>query len=319
MSSMRRSVAAYVFLALLFVTPYCTAQTTSAGSPSTVVAKQGGAIVTLADIDAFAEGIPKKDRPGFFDSPKRLESMITSLLLQKQLAADARKTGLDHDPSVQPQIEQALDQALSKIRIQQFKKDLKLPDFSELAQEEYVGNKEKYVLPGKLSVKHVLISTKARSEDEAKAIADTVEKEAKEHPDQFDALVEKYSEDPSKAGNKGLMTEAGSDRYMPAFSEAAKALKKPGDISPVVKTKFGFHVIKLIERTPDHQQAFADVREQIIERLRTDYVDKAMSNYTDTLRNQPIDANPDLVASLRTRYGMSPALPEAPADPSVEH
>jgi len=170
-----------------------------------------------------------------------------------------------------------------------------------------------------LNVKHVLISTKERGEDEAKAIADTVEKEAKAHPDQFDALVEKYSEDPSKTANKGLMTDAGSNRYMPAFSDAAKALKKPGDISPIVKTKYGFHIIKLVERTAEHQQTFADVREQVVEQLRAEFIEKALKNFTDTLRNLPVDANPELVASLRTRYGSAPASPEPSVESSAGH
>ena len=48
-----------------------------------VVAEQNGAQVTLQDIDAYAAKIPEKDRAGFFDSPKRIESTIMGLLLKK--------------------------------------------------------------------------------------------------------------------------------------------------------------------------------------------------------------------------------------------
>lgn len=312
MSSIRQT-AVVRFCGGLTIALFAAALTKAAESPSTVVAKQGKAIVTLADIDAFADGIPKEQRPGFFNDPTRIENLIGALLLKKQLAAEARETGLDRDPAVQGQIALATDDALSKARTQRFKAELKIPNFDELAKEDYIGHKEKYVVPGKLDVKHVLISTKTRSSEEAKALAATVEKEARAHPDQFDALVEKYSEDPSKEANKGLMQEAGSNRYMPAFSEAARALKKAGDISPVIETKYGFHVLKLVERTPDKQQTFADVREKIVERLRNEYVDKTVRAHTDGLRNQPIDATPELVASLRSRYGTQ----EAPAAPAA--
>jgi parvulin-like peptidyl-prolyl isomerase len=301
---MRRIVALSLFLAASMAASCCFAQGAPTGSPSTVVAKQGDAIVTLSDIDAFAETIPKQDRPGFFDSPKRLDGVITSLLLEKQLALEARSAGYDKDPAEQARIQLAIDKELAKIRVDRFRAGLKMPDFSALAQEEYIGHKETYVIAGKLDVKHILIATKDRSDDEAKTIADTVDKEAKAHPDQFDALVQKYSDDPSKAANKGLMTEAGSSRYVAEFSSAAKALKKPGDISPVVKTKYGYHILELIQRTEDKPQTFAEVRDQIVTRLKAAYVDKQVATHTDEIRNRPVDANKDLVASLRDRYGV---------------
>lgn len=282
-------------------------------SPSTVVAKQGGAVITLTDIDAFAQSIPEKQRAGFFDNPERLQTLIGSLLVKRQLAAEARKLGLDNDALAKAQIELAADDVLAKARMEQFTADLKIPDMTELANEEYLGHKEKYVVHGKFDVKQILISTRSMSDEKAKALAETVRNEAKAHPDQFDALIGKYSDDPDKATTHGLVSEAGSNRYMPQLAKAAKALKKPGDISPVIKTAFGYRVVKLIERTPDHQQTFAEVRDQILAKLRSDYVAKQAKEHTDVMHNEPIDANPDLVASLRTRYGQPPILPGEPA------
>ena len=129
MSSMRRITASCVLPgALAFVSSIAAAQTSNAatgvGAPSTVVATQGSAIVTLSDIDAFATRIPEKERPGFFDNPNRLETLITQILLQKQLAAEARKQGLDQKPSVRNEIEMQTDEVLSRARMQQLKADL---------------------------------------------------------------------------------------------------------------------------------------------------------------------------------------------------
>lgn len=306
-------------LALTFAQMSMAADPAGSDLPAGVVAKQGDASVTLDDIDAFAARIPVEQRAGFFNSPTRIEGVITNLLLQKQLAAEARKEGLDRDPLVVRQIALAEDETLGKVRMQRYKDALKLPSFDELAQEEYVAHKEKYVQHGELVVQHVLISTKSRSEDEAKKLAETVETEAKAHPDQFESLVEKYSEDPSKGSNIGEMEDAGNaSKYVPEFAKASAALKKVGDIAPIVKTQFGFHVIKLIKRTTDMQRSFADVKPEIVARLRSEYIDKQVRTYSDGLRNQPLDANPDLVASLRTRYGETQAVPEtkAPTKPA---
>src|SRR5258708_4929285 len=63
--------------------------------PPGVIATQGGAQVSLQDIDAYAQKIPEKDRAGFFDSPKRIQGVIMNLLVQRQLAAEARAARLD--------------------------------------------------------------------------------------------------------------------------------------------------------------------------------------------------------------------------------
>lgn len=287
----------------MFAAFACSAADGLTGTPSTIVASQGGATVTLEDIDAFANGIPESQRGGFFNSPARIQTTISNLLVQKQLAADARKLGMDKEPLVQAQMHQAADEALGKARMQRFRTDLKVPDLDALAHEEYIGHKENYVTRGKLVVRHVLIGTKERSEADALKLAETVEKEARAHPDQFDALVERYSDDPSKGQNHGEMSDAGnSSKYLPPFVAAASKLKKVGEISPLVKTSYGYHILKLVDRTDDKTRAFSEVKPEIVARLRNEYIDKQVRTFADTMRNLPLDANPDLVASLRSRY-----------------
>jgi peptidyl-prolyl cis-trans isomerase C len=286
--------------------------------PETVVARQGSAVLTMGDIDAFAARIEERQRAGFFNSPKRIETLVSNLLAQRQLAAEAEKAGLEKNASIQAQIKIAQEEILSKAYVDELKSTIKLPNLDQLAHEEYLGHKEKYVIPGKLDVKHILISIDKHSDEEAKAIAEDVRKQAAAHPDDFDALIEKYSEDPSKAQNHGLMTDANNKRYVPQFSAAAAALKIPGEISPVIKTKFGYHVLKLVTRTSDQPQKFDDVKAQIVEQLRTEYIAKAITTQTSEIRNQPIDAKPEVIASLRDRYGTMPTPEDADAAPAKD-
>ncbi len=279
----------------------------------TVIATQGTTRLTFGDVDAFASRIEERQRPGFFNSPKRIENLISNLLVTRQLAAEAEKQGLDKDPAVQAQIRIATEEILSKARMEEMRGALKLPDFNKLAKEEYIGHKEKYVIPGKLDVKHVLIATDKHSDEEAKAIAEDVYKQAAANPADFDALIEKYSEDSSKAANHGLMPDVNPKRYAAPFAAAAAALKVPGEISPVVKTKFGYHVVKLVARTSDTPQTFDQDNAQFVERLRTDYINKQLSDHTDALRNIHIDANPELIVSLRDRYGTAPSVSDVDA------
>ncbi|HSM99957.1 MAG TPA: peptidylprolyl isomerase [Rudaea sp.] len=298
-----RRLRGYTFAAtLLAFTSFACAQDAGGSLPPGVVAEQGGVQVTLTDIDAYAAKIPEKDRAGFFDSPKRIEDSIMTLLLRKQLAAEARKAGLENAPGVQARIEAATEDTLAQVDIEHLRATLKIPSFDELAHEYYLSHPDQFVVPGEIDVEHVLVSSKDRGADAAKAIVGKVEAEAKAHPDQFDALVEKYSDDPSKKDNHGLIADVASGKVVPAFAKAAKALKKPGDISPIVRTEYGYHVLKLVSRKPDTQRTFADVKAQLVEKLRNDWIDQQVAQHTGDMRGKPLNASPDLVASLRTRY-----------------
>lgn len=279
-----------------------------------VVAVQEGVEVTLQDVDAEAANIPEKDRPGFFDSPKRIESTVMGILQKKEMAAQARAQHLDRDPAVKAQIDAAITATLAKAQIDHYRDSLKLPDFDALSTEYYLGHKDEFVEKGKVEVQHVLVGTKdtGRGDADAKALINKIEADAKSHPDRFDDLVEKYSDDPSKSKNSGHINNATSSKLAPPFANAAEHLQTPDEISPIVKTEFGYHVLKLIKRTPDRQLDFEQVHDRIVARLRANYIEQQMTQYTNEFRGKPLQANPDVVASLRTRY--APKGYVSPAD-----
>jgi peptidyl-prolyl cis-trans isomerase C len=299
-SKARAPRALHVLLAAAMAS--CAYAQENATLPPGVLARQGGVDVTLQDVDAFAQKIPEKERAGFFDSPTRIQNMIMSMLQSRQLATAAHAAKLDEDPIVQRRMQQVGEEVLAAVQIENFRKQLKVPQFDTLAQEYYTVHKEEFRVPGAVEVKHVLVSTKQRSDDEAKSRIGEVSAAAHAHPDQFDALVEKYSDDPSMKDNHGLIPDAASTKMVAPFAKAAAALKTPGEISPIVKTDYGYHVLKLVSRAPDKQQTFAEAKPKLVVKLRQEWIDKQVKDYTDNLRGQSLDANPELVASLRDRY-----------------
>lgn len=279
-----------------------TAWADAAKDAKTVVASQGGVEVTLGDIDAFVQRIPENDRAGYANSPKRLETMIRNMLVQKQLAAEAVKNGLDKKPEIQQQVAMATMETLSRVRLTEFRENLKEPDFATQAEERYLANKDVYTVHGEITVEHVLISAEKHDQKKAYELAAEVERQAKAKPDDFAKLVEKYSEDESKAQNQGRIVDAGSQNYAEAFAEAARKLKTPGEISPIVTTPFGLHVLKLVERKPDILPPYEKLSSKIIKELRAQWLEGQIRGHTDDIRNRPMDANADAVMSLRTRY-----------------
>ncbi len=66
----------------------------------------------------------------------------------------------------------------------------------------------------------------------------------------FGEVVKKYSDDRLSANDSGVLKPFGAGKMVPVFEDAAFALKKPGDVSEPIKTSYGYHIIKLISKTP---------------------------------------------------------------------
>jgi len=108
-----------------------------------------------------------------------------------------------------------------------------------------------FVVPDKIIAQHVLITYKGaknapkgvtRSKDEAKALATKVRDEAKGGK-AFEELVAQYSEDPESKARLGSVGKKSKDELVKPFADAAFALRV-NEISDVVESPFGFHVIK---------------------------------------------------------------------------
>ncbi len=130
---------------------------------------------------------------------------------------------------------------------------------------------------------HVLIEVgDKRSDEEAKTIAEAVLKDAKEGK-AFDALAKEKSDDFATAKSGGDLGFAGKGVYDPAFEEALYSLKSVDELSGVVKTEFGYHVIKLLGiESPEVPETDVN-RDAIIAELRQEQAKEKMTLAVDEL------------------------------------
>ena len=277
-------------------------------SEQTVVAKRGEAVITMLDVDAALLGVPQRVRANVMNNPKRIEELLERLLINRQLALQGQAQGLDDSAVFKQAVALQKDRLLSEQNLIVYRAGLDLGDVKELAHERYLVNPDAYALPGSVSVRHILIDEKSRSDDEALELAKQIQVKAM-GGDNFIALVKQYSDDPSKESNEGMIPNADSEGLDPAFAAAVKELKTAGDISPVVKTQFGYHVIVLINRSPSKPRSFDEVSEQIVAEIDNTMREARVQDHVDKLKGIEIEAVPDVVASLRTRY-----LPDSGAE-----
>ena len=113
---------------------------------------------------------------------------------------------------------------------------------------------------GEIKVAHLMVRVNANAPKPdsltAKKKADELYARLKKG-ESWDKLVAQFSEDAGSAANGGELPPFGTGRMIPSFEEVAFKMQKPGDIAPPVQTPYGWHIIKLLEKTPVAK--FADI------------------------------------------------------------
>jgi len=135
--------------------------------------------------------------------------------------------------------------------------DVELRDF-------YDRNLNRYQVDERVRASHIILMTMGKSEAEVKQVeaqANEVLQKVKAGGD-FAELAKQYSEDPGNKDKGGDLGWVVRGQMVPAFEQATFALQ-PGQISDVVKTEYGYHIIKVHERDTAHMQSFDEVKDQI--------------------------------------------------------
>ncbi len=178
------------------------------------------------------------------------------------------------------------------------------------AKKYYDENIQEFQVPEQVRASHILIRPADPNTDpnqakaQAKAKAEEVLKKVKDGGD-FAALAKENSDCPSKAlgGDLGLFPR---DRMVKPFADAAFAMKV-GEISNLVETQFGYHIIKVTEHQDPNQITFDKAKANIINQLTRQKKTEVARKYVDSLRQ-----------SAKITFPSSPAAPAPPpASPIV--
>jgi peptidyl-prolyl cis-trans isomerase C len=251
---------------------------TSAGADP-VVAKVNGQAIRLSDLSDAAKSLPPQMQAM---PPSVLYPMLVDQLVDRQALVDeARKVGLDKDPSVQKQMAAASDRALQTALISKEVGPNVSEDAVRARYDQEIAGK-----PGEEQVhaRHILVQTEA----EAKDIVAQLNKGA-----DFGTLAKQHSKDPGAAqgGDLGFFKKGD---MVPEFADAAFALK-PGQFSQTpVHTQFGWHVIKVEERKQDEAPSFEQAHDELRQKMIQEDVQRVLKQARNdaTVEKFNIDGSP---------------------------
>lgn len=244
----------------VLVSVACTVVSLSAHAQ--VVATHPAAQLQLTDLAADLTRVPEASRKNALANTEAVKANVTNLLLRRVLAQDAVNQGIDKDPVVQSMIQVARDRVLSELMLQRIDQ-ANLPqqqDIEAYAQTAYKANPKRFEQPEQIRARHILIKT---GPPEARQTAQTILDQLKAGAN-FEELAKAKSEDPGSAQQGGDLAFFAKGRMVPSFEQAAFALQKPGELSGLVESPFGFHIIRLEERKPAGPAPFEEVKETLL-------------------------------------------------------
>jgi peptidyl-prolyl cis-trans isomerase D len=143
---------------------------------------------------------------------------------------------------------------------------------------------DQYTTPEQVRASHILFKTDGKDDAAVKAKAEEVLKQAKSGAD-FAELAKKYSEDESSAKNGGDLDYFSKGRMVPEFDQVAFSME-PGQISDLVKSQFGYHIIKVVDKKPASTKTLAEVRQQITDQLAYERAQAQAADLADKLQKQ---------------------------------
>jgi peptidyl-prolyl cis-trans isomerase C len=321
--SLRRDLTILLILAILVLMAWAVhaqpaGSPPAGGSPDDVAAKVNGVPITTVELNRSFQAHVQVPYSVVQEDPRAkevLRQILDNLIDRELLLQQAKSVKMTVTPQqVDAQMQQlaqrfpspeAFEQALTAqnvtmdalkkdvegqlLRQQLVKKEIldKVNVSARDVQNFYNKNKDKYVEEEQVRARHILVRVpqEVTPADDAKlkGKADDALKRAKKGED-FAALAKELSDDGSKekGGDLGFFPRG---RTVAPFEEAAFALQ-PGQVSDVVRTQFGYHIIKVEEHKTGRALPFDEAKEQVKEDLTREQTYERYQQYVAGLRSK---------------------------------
>lgn len=255
--------------------------------------------ITLQEFNKELDKIPMNMKM-LVASESGKKNYLDRLIIKKLLLKEASKEKIESDKEFQERVndirEQLLIEALLKKKItaqtQMSEDDLK---------KYYEEHKEDFKKDREINTRHILLKT----EEEAKQVQSRLQK-----GEDFIELAKKYSIDPNVRQTGGEIGFQPKGSLIPEFESAAYKLTKVGQVSSIVKTQFGYHIIRLEGIKPPSYVPLEEVKDFIKQKNAQEKQKEVLEKYIEELKkNSKITINEAL---LKEEKAEPPAKPESP-------
>ena len=251
---------------------------------TTILATIGSEKITMAEFKQELDSLPPQYRQMAKD-PAIQKEFLDTLVTRNLIYQEGIRQKIQDSPAVKKQLEIFRKKlVVAALLDQEVNRKIK-----EVSNEElkafYDNHLKEFQQPEQVKARHILLKDEKQAEDVRQKLLKGGD---------FAALAKEFSTCPSKArgGDLGFFTR---DQMVKEFSDVAFSLK-PKEISPVVKTQFGYHIIVVDEVKEGRQQTFDEVKDKLREKMRAERKNKYFNDYINGLKKQlQVKTYPDLL------------------------
>lgn len=259
-----------------------------------VALMQGPAVsITTSDVEADAQQrIPTEMRANVLARAQTVQQIAGNLYVRRAMAEKAQALKLDGVEAVQTALRLAQDKVMSDAYLTYIDQTHAVPQAAAEAQARsiYRAKPERFKEPEQVKVRHILLQGKT---PEAQAKAQALLEQLRDGAD-FAKLAKENSADKSSAVKGGELGFFPRGRMAPEFEEAAFELKKIGELSSVVNTEFGLHILQLQDRREAGRlMPFEEVKDALVQEIRDRVTAQARVTEADSIR---AEAQPQMAA-----------------------
>ncbi len=171
-------------------------------------------------------------------------------------------------------------------------------------QKTYSESMDSYRQPERVKVRHILIKTQGKPKEEApklKAKAEDILKQL-QHGGNFAELAKANSEDPGSAVKGGELGDIVRGQTVPNFEKAAFSLK-PNELSGVVETEYGYHILQVESKQEAHTQSFDEVKPQLLAEAQKQAGTESLKRAVEAARAETAK-NPGQAEAIAKKYNL---------------
>ncbi|MCK5767028.1 MAG: peptidylprolyl isomerase [Candidatus Atribacteria bacterium] len=237
--------------------------------PETIVASFGSFTITLEDLNSTWDTVPAEYKAQLTKS-----SILDQMISEKLLIQDAKSKDLISDKEIAKQIDDMTNQILIQGLIQkEVLETAKVTD--EEAIEYYNNNQAEFTEKEQVHLFNILVET----EEEANSVLEELNSGK-----DFSEVAKEKSTGPSadQGGDLGYITRGS---IIPEIEEVVFTLEIDS-ITDVIKSDYGFHILKISEKKPEELKSFDDVRESIIQNLLPEKQKSTFDNLIEELKSK---------------------------------
>jgi peptidyl-prolyl cis-trans isomerase C len=294
----RLSFASLLLAALL---PAATLPTPAAAQ---ALVKGQGIEISAADVRAAAQDTPEPRRTTLFGRAVNVQRLAEDLFVYRSLAAQALAQGLDKDPQAAAQLGLMRDRFLAGLTLDRLNQSVtpSAADLTRHANELYRADPDKYASSEQVHARHILIAR--AGQDNPREKAEDLLRQLKAGAS-FDDLARAHSADPGSAAKGGDLGWFEPKTMVQEFQDGLAELKEPGQMSGIVESQFGFHIIRLEGRRPAGQRSFDEVRETIEAGILAQRREEAKRDLIRALR-QEAKSDPQAIEEVAKGFAAKP-------------